>query len=55
MSHFHLFWTIALMVIFIGIALWAWSAKRSADFEEAAKLPLDNDDAELNHPEKRHV
>jgi cytochrome c oxidase cbb3-type subunit 4 len=48
MSNFHLFWTIALMIIFVGIIVWAWSGKRSSDFEEAAQLPLENgDDSEV--------
>ena len=44
MSNFHLIWTIVLMVIFVGIFLWAWSSKRSTDFEEAARLPFDDED-----------
>ena len=48
MSQFHIFWTLALMAIFIGIFVWAWSSKRKADFEEASRLPLDSDD--VTHP-----
>lgn len=45
---FHGLWTGALLVIFIGIVWWAWSAKRKRDFDEAANLPFDDDDAPGN-------
>ena len=32
-----------LMLTSIGIVLWAWSGKRKKDFDEAARLPLDDD------------
>lgn len=35
--------TLLLMLTFIGIVLWAWSSKRKKDFDEAARLPLDDD------------
>lgn len=38
--------TAVLFAVFIGIVLWAWSKGRSADFEAAARLPLDDDLAE---------
>jgi len=37
--------TLLLMLIFIGIVVWAWSGKRKKDFDEAARLPLDDDPA----------
>lgn len=40
---FYSIWTVLLMVIFIGIAVWAWSGKRKRRFEEAAHLPLEDD------------
>lgn len=43
MSLFHSIWTVALLVLFIGIVAWAWSARRRKDFDEAARLPLDED------------
>lgn len=33
--------TVMVMITFIVIVIWAWSGKRSKDFEEAARLPLD--------------
>jgi cytochrome c oxidase cbb3-type subunit 4 len=35
--------TALLFIIFIGIVLWAWSKGKRKDFEEAARLPLDDD------------
>jgi len=43
-AEFHGLWTGILLVIFIGIVVWAWSGKRKRDFDEAARLPLDDDD-----------
>jgi cytochrome c oxidase cbb3-type subunit 4 len=28
---------------FIGIVWWAWSKRRASDFEEAARLPFEQD------------
>lgn len=58
MSQFHIFWTLTLMVIFIGIFVWAWSSKRKADFEEASRLPLDPEDvthSDNNNKEADHA
>jgi len=35
--------TVVMLVMFIGIFVWAWSSRRKTDFEEAAQLPLDED------------
>jgi cytochrome c oxidase cbb3-type subunit 4 len=40
----HSIWTVAVFVIFIGIVLWAFSGSRKKDFDEAARLALDDDD-----------
>ena len=37
-------WTIVVMVVFIGIVIWAWSGKRKQEFDEAANIPFDEDD-----------
>lgn len=41
-------WTILVMVIFLGIVIWAWNGKRKSSFDEAARIPLDDDDSGLN-------
>ncbi len=38
--------TALMFAVFIGIVLWAWSGRRRADFDAAARLPLDDDHAE---------
>ena len=35
--------TIMAFVAFLGIVYWAFSAKRKADFDAAARLPLEDD------------
>lgn len=35
--------TTLLLLIFLGIVVWAWSGKRRKDFDEAAQLPLRDD------------
>jgi cytochrome c oxidase cbb3-type subunit 4 len=36
--------TVVTFILFLGILVWAMSKRRSADFEEAAKLPFGQDD-----------
>lgn len=36
-------WTVVVFVLFIGIVLWAWSGKNKKAFDEAARIPLDDD------------
>ena len=36
-------WTIVIMVTFLGIVFWAYSGKRKKDFDEAARLPFDDE------------
>ncbi len=35
--------TIAWLVLFLGLCMWAWSKKRESDFEDSAALPLQDD------------
>jgi cytochrome c oxidase cbb3-type subunit 4 len=43
LSMIHAIWTIVLMLLFIGIVIWAWSGKQKARFDAAARLPFDED------------
>lgn len=47
--------TAVLFVVFIGIVLWAWGRGRRADFEAAARLPLDDDLAEQQLARERRL
>jgi cytochrome c oxidase cbb3-type subunit 4 len=44
---FHSIWTVALLVLFVGIWAWAWSSKRKPGFDAAARLPLEEEDNTL--------
>jgi cytochrome c oxidase cbb3-type subunit 4 len=43
--------TLALMVAFVAIWVWAWSSRRRKDFDEASRLPLEEDDKATRRPE----
>lgn len=36
--------TAVLLVVFLYGVYWAWSKRRKQDFDEAARLPLDDDE-----------
>ena len=36
--------TLSLLLVFIGLAVWAWSGRRRDMFEQMARLPLEEDD-----------
>lgn len=44
----HMIWTLLLIIAFIGIVVWAYSSRRKSDFDEAARLPLEEDDLKSN-------
>ena len=37
-------WTVVVMVTFLGIVFWAYSGKRKQKFDEAARLPFEDED-----------
>ena len=41
----HGWWTVVLLLAFVGIVVWAWSARRKTDFDAAARIPLEDDGA----------
>jgi cytochrome c oxidase cbb3-type subunit 4 len=36
--------TLVAMFAFVGVVAWAYSRRRKADFDAAARLPLEEDD-----------
>jgi len=36
--------TVLMLLLFVAVCIWAFSGRRNADFEEASRLPLDDDD-----------
>ena len=45
--------TVVMLLLFIGICIWAFSSRRRRDFDEAAQLPLQSDDGEIPDAERR--
>lgn len=37
-------WTVIVAVLMVAIGVWAWSATKKAEFEAAARMPLEADD-----------
>ncbi len=37
-------WTVLVAAVFFGVVIWAWSRKRKPEFDEAARIPLEDDD-----------
>ena len=35
--------TVVMLVVFLGIVAWAYSGKRRAQFDEAARVPFEDD------------
>lgn len=53
--------TVVLMVLFVAMWIWAWRPARKKDFDEAARLALEESERnkadarkrdEVNHPEE---
>lgn len=37
-------WTIIVMIVFLGIVIWAWSGKRKQEFKDASNIPFKEED-----------
>ncbi len=44
-------WTVLAFVFFIAVVVWAYSGARKKDFDEAARMPLDDDDLHTHKQE----
>lgn len=42
---FHSIFTVLIVVAFVFIVAWAWSGKRRQSFDQAARMPLEDDNA----------
>ena len=47
--------TAALLVLFIGGWIWAWSPRRKAGFDAAARLPLDDETTSASDMKNSHL
>jgi len=45
-------WTVVVVVLFVGIVIWAWSGKRKKEFDEAANIPFNEDDTPSDNTSK---
>ncbi|MES1951120.1 cytochrome c oxidase subunit [Salinisphaera sp. S4-8] len=45
--------TAIFLVLFLGIVAWAYSSRRRADFDEASRLPLNDNGDDRQHGERR--
>lgn len=43
MATYHSIYTVVLLVIFVAIVIWAFGKRRKKDFDEASRLPLEDD------------
>ncbi len=48
-TFFQSIWTIVVMITFLGIVVWAFSGKRKSAFDEAARLPFEDDQLSDNN------
>ncbi len=46
---FQSIWSIVVMITFLGIVAWAYSAKRKKSFDEAARLPFEDEPSTDNN------
>jgi cytochrome c oxidase cbb3-type subunit 4 len=46
--------TVICMLTFIGIVVWAYSARRQSDFDEAAMLPFADEEPINSKEQERH-
>ncbi len=44
--------TALLLVLFIGLVIWVYSKKRKSSFDEAAQMPLNEEDDGVDHSMK---
>jgi cytochrome c oxidase cbb3-type subunit 4 len=44
MNLIHSIWTVVVLVVFVGIVIWAWSGTNKASFDDAANIPFREDD-----------
>jgi cytochrome c oxidase cbb3-type subunit IV len=45
--------TVLAFVTFLAIVAWAWSSRRRADFDAAARLPLEEDGPSTDVPREK--
>jgi len=51
----HSYWTLLLLIIFVGIVVWAFVLRRGEDFDAAARIPFEGESVERRTPESREL
>lgn len=36
-------WTVIVLILFVGIVIWAWHGKNRESFRQAARIPLEEE------------
>ena len=47
--------TVVLLILFVGLWVWTWSRKHQTTFDEAARLPLEEDEVPPREDTKERV
>ena len=47
--------TVVLLILFVGIVIWAYSKRRKRDFDEAANLPFADEKRHLESMKKENL
>ena len=47
-------WSLVVLVLVVGIVIWAWSGKRKQEFDEAANIPFHEDDTPTENTSKEN-
>ncbi len=42
-TQFQVVWTVVVMILFLAIVFWAWSGCRKKNFDDAANIPLEEE------------
>lgn len=50
----HILFTVVMMLVFIGVCLWAFKSSNKQEFDRAARLPLEDQNSRESELE-RHV
>lgn len=43
LTQIQVIWTVVVMIVFLSIVIWAWSGRRKESFDEAANIPLEEE------------
>lgn len=53
MSDVFAWWTVFVFVLFIAIVVWVYRSNRKQGFDEAARMPLEDDDGPIGERVER--